>query len=790
MDQPLDAQAQDAEIAGVLQPGQLLDGKYKVVGELGRGAMGVVYRGVHAALDRPVAIKTLRHEFSNDSDLASRFEREARAASAIGHPHIIDVFDLGRTPEGLLFMVMELLDGKSLGQLLEERRQLPVPMAVDIISQVLGGLSAAHKNGIVHRDLKPDNIFVVDNEDHPNFVKIVDFGIAKQLTSRGRVNPKASTGTLVGTVMGTPLYMAPEQAIGRVEAIDNRTDLYAAGVVLYEMLCGRTPYQGDDFAVVMGALLEGKYPLPRALRPDVPAHVEAAIVRALDRDMARRFPSAAAMREALASERTGERTPAPFSERTPAPLASGGIGDAPLTLATLDGQDAGPPGISLLADAAPVQPGRPRDPSADRFAPPPSHEASLELGGTRWGSAPPPRTMDGPGKPATHARPDVHPDGRSPSPPSETVPQLAYRPRPAPPKGTVEPERIVSRRTRRLLIKVGVVVGVLLTARVTYFFLKDYRSTAAVPGHTSRGAVLVTVEVDPTNATVQVDHIPTTKRDLSLEAGVSHNLNATAPGRITRRFSFDAKPALKLNVHLGRALSQPTPGAPPPSPDEMNVTYPDSSRTAKEIDAAFTKLDSFFQCLALVAGDDAPARSARRLRSEDLALCQTRVREARAMVPTMTALETAADGFIAAAQSGQKLDQVARLQVEFRAQAAAARAQWQQEELALEEKQGRKAGWYMRRLTLAALSWQRALDASPAVPDTVEERVAALDQAHREFLDYAQSQRQELARTGGANDFIKAAEDTVTLAHKPRNGITVLSACRRLVSAFNALALE
>ena len=172
----------DGASAG-LHTGQILDGKYKVIGELGRGAMGVVYRGLHVALDRRVAIKTLRQELSSDAELASRFEREARAASAIGHPHIIDVFDLGRTPEGLLFMVMEFLDGQALGQVLAERRQLPLPMAVDIISQVLGGLSAAHKSGIVHRDLKPDNVFLIHDEDHANFVKIVDFGIAKQITS-------------------------------------------------------------------------------------------------------------------------------------------------------------------------------------------------------------------------------------------------------------------------------------------------------------------------------------------------------------------------------------------------------------------------------------------------------------------------------------------------------------------------------------------------------------------------------------------------------------------------------
>ncbi|MGA9656477.1 MAG: serine/threonine-protein kinase, partial [Polyangia bacterium] len=294
--------------------GQSLEGKYKIIREIGRGAMGVVYEGLHIALDRRVAVKTLRQEMSNDADLATRFEREARAASAIGHPHIIDVFDLGRTPDGLLFMVMELLDGKPLTALLQQAPRMPLALAVNLMTQVLGGLSAAHKHGIVHRDLKPDNIFVINTEDRPNFVKIVDFGIAKKLSARqpGQAGPAAMRGTMVGTVMGTPLYMSPEQAIGQVAQIDHRTDIFAAGVVLYEMLCGRTPFRGEGYAAILGSILEGKYPQPRTLRPDIPAPIEAAIVRALDRDIEKRFPSAAAMRDAI-SGGSAEVTPAPVA---------------------------------------------------------------------------------------------------------------------------------------------------------------------------------------------------------------------------------------------------------------------------------------------------------------------------------------------------------------------------------------------------------------------------------------------------------------------------------------------
>ena len=172
-----------------LAPGELLEGKYQITRELGRGAMGIVYEALHMALGRRVAVKTLIEGSGGDTELGARFEREARAASAIGHPHIIDVFDLGRTKDGLLFMVMELLDGSPLEAMLKKTPKLPVALTVDLMSQVLGGLAAAHKNGIVHRDLKPDNIFVIDTEERPNFVKIVDFGISKIL------GPKAPTMT-------------------------------------------------------------------------------------------------------------------------------------------------------------------------------------------------------------------------------------------------------------------------------------------------------------------------------------------------------------------------------------------------------------------------------------------------------------------------------------------------------------------------------------------------------------------------------------------------------------------
>ncbi|HEX7597987.1 MAG TPA: protein kinase, partial [Polyangia bacterium] len=503
-----------------LSLGQTLDGKYKIVREIGRGAMGVVYEGLHVALDRRVAVKTLRQEMSNDPDLATRFEREARAASAIGHPHIIDVFDLGRTPDGLLFMVMELLDGKPLGTMLQETPLMPLPLAVNLITQVLGGLSAAHKHGIVHRDLKPDNIFVINTEDRPNFVKIVDFGIAKKLSPHqpNQAHPASMTGTMVGTVMGTPLYMSPEQAIGQVEQIDHRTDIHAVGVVLYEMLCGRTPFQGQGYAAILGSILEGNYPPPRLLRPDLPAHIESAIVRALDRDIERRFSSAAAMREAI--NVGASVTPAPVATRP------GAVTGLPLTLATLDGQEDAASGFALLENIPPPQTARPlptgrpvpaRGGGGDRFSPPLSEEGPLELGGTHWGSSPPPRprgTEEGqperrakseaPRRPAeagpSGARSSPSTSYRRPVSVNEEAPRpaqsrsqeeappplLAERPRPRPPvPGTLAKEHALPARTRSLLAKLGIGLGVLVAARVGYHFWRSSSLDHAAPGGTA-----------------------------------------------------------------------------------------------------------------------------------------------------------------------------------------------------------------------------------------------------------------------------------------------------------------
>src|SRR6266542_5014520 len=277
-------------------PGQIVGGKWRIVALIGRGGMGAVYEGQNISIGKKVALKFIDAEFARQPDVASRFQREAEAASLVESAHIVHIFDSGVTDTGIPYIVMELLRGEDLRARLRRFGRLPHQEAVHIVAQTLRGLHRAHEAGIVHRDLKPDNIFLVDRDDDALFAKIVDFGISKMTRRSGEVG----TGTLTrqGVVLGTPYYMSPEQAQA-LPNLDVRTDLWSVGAILYECLAGRPPHLGDTYEQIIISICTTDAPDLRSIDPTVPAPLAAVVHRALTRDKARRYQSAKEMLEAL-----------------------------------------------------------------------------------------------------------------------------------------------------------------------------------------------------------------------------------------------------------------------------------------------------------------------------------------------------------------------------------------------------------------------------------------------------------------------------------------------------------
>jgi len=280
-----------------LPEGTILDGKYCILQVLGRGGMGVVYLAENVRVRRKVAIKVLSRAATEGADDAVlRFEREAQAAGQIGSEHIVEVLDLGSTEDGDRFMVMELLDGETLKQRCKQGRLDPAQI-VYVFRQILDGLEAAHAAGIVHRDLKPDNVFLQrEKAGHKDWVKILDFGISKF----SGLSAEGAQQTRTGVVMGTPYYMSPEQARA-ASSVDARSDLYAVGVMLYEMLTGQVPFGGTTLAELMFKIVFEPQPHPKSVCPTLDDELCGIVVRGMAREPSARFQSAAEFRAALAA---------------------------------------------------------------------------------------------------------------------------------------------------------------------------------------------------------------------------------------------------------------------------------------------------------------------------------------------------------------------------------------------------------------------------------------------------------------------------------------------------------
>ncbi|MGD8318024.1 MAG: serine/threonine-protein kinase [Myxococcales bacterium] len=303
---------------------------------IGEGGMGLVYRVTHAHLHKTLAIKVIRRENTRDQEVIARFRREAESASAIGNQHIVDVSDFGVLDDGSTYFVMECLHGMDLIDAMEIAQRMPEGRAIHIATQLCKALGAAHRAGIVHRDLKPENIFLTRRDDVDDFVKVLDFGIAKVANGCKRI-------TRDGEVLGTPHYMSPEQCEG--ENVDHRTDIYALGVLLYEMITGQVPHDADT---MMGILTKHLYedPLPPKVRvPHISDELQRVIMRCLEKKPEHRYQTMSELEADLAALGASLQSSGPDTvtltpaKRTPArrrrvsPVYAGGLLIALLVLA-------------------------------------------------------------------------------------------------------------------------------------------------------------------------------------------------------------------------------------------------------------------------------------------------------------------------------------------------------------------------------------------------------------------------------------------------------------------------
>src|SRR5215475_3361148 len=264
--------------------GQILDGRYRIVRKLGEGGMGEVYAADHVHIEKHFAVKLLRPEIVSNREAVQRFRQEARSSSSIGHRNIIAIEDFGDLPDGRIYMCMELLNGAPLNDMI--RSPMPVDRLLNILIQTGHGLAAAHAKGIIHRDMKPENIFVTIGPNGEDVPKILDFGIAKVAGNDGQNNL-----TRTGTIFGTPFYMAPEQALGN--PVDARTDIYAMGVIMYEVFAGSLPFQGESFMGILTQHITTE-PEPVAQRAakvsrQLPPGLAEVITRCMQKNPAQRF---------------------------------------------------------------------------------------------------------------------------------------------------------------------------------------------------------------------------------------------------------------------------------------------------------------------------------------------------------------------------------------------------------------------------------------------------------------------------------------------------------------------
>jgi len=327
-------QGQDPRIGMVLQD------RYRIVRVLGEGGMGTVYEGEHIVIKRRVAIKALHAQFAQNPEIVARFHREAQAATSVGHANIVEVTDMGQFPDKSAFMVLEFLEGRDWSDDIEKQGPQPAAKTIRIMSQVCDALDAAHAKGIVHRDLKPENIFLITRGDNPDFAKIVDFGISKLHDS----TDKSMTKT--GTAMGTPYYMAPEQAQGRKD-VGKGADIYSLGVILFQALTGQFPFDDESYPMLVLKICTEPAPPLSLYRPDLPAEFSEIVARCLRKDPNQRYATCGELKAALMPYRSLEDDPSVSADAPPtsslaASALRSGIAMAGTVAATPAGLEAAP----------------------------------------------------------------------------------------------------------------------------------------------------------------------------------------------------------------------------------------------------------------------------------------------------------------------------------------------------------------------------------------------------------------------------------------------------------------
>lgn len=833
--------------------GDVLGDKYEITGELGEGAMGVVYAARHRALNKIVAIKTLRVEIANNAELTGRFEQEARAASAIGHPNIVEVFDLGSASNGTRYMVMEHLDGMSLADMLVHEPLLTPERAVGIMSQVLSALGAAHRRGIVHRDLKPENIFVTRTEERGEFVKLLDFGISKVLEVADpniAGDDAASRRTRLGSVLGTPLYMSPEQARGMAD-IDERTDLWSVGCVLYEMLCGQTPFDGENYNQIMTAILEGYYPLPRQLRPAIPPALEAVIKAALC-DRNRRFGSAADMRQHLVAAVKAGAVVTPVAPQVPItapPLDLGAPARAPASageaLPTAPTVHTKPAGSSASAGALSAAGERSAtsdqellsalDALEQRARSNPELEIPLDMELDDEVPAAPKPAAAAPSAPKQQVSGDarfVPPEvaagkagelklntdalGASGERLREKQAERQQLARPS------AQRRAVAVTARGPRLRIGAVLGwIVVLALIGVAGAAGYRyyHQGYIFSPPAKTTVAIRFQPNPQDAEIIVDGEPLTARPYRAAVGEAHEIVFRAPGRLAahRVVTPEASDTPIVVVRLSHQLppvNAATVGQVRDSEADLvsNAEAADQPQSLDDLDMAYAKIALYAACLEQIAQHVIDAREAFRADGEamftelpvaPMSECRIRIGNGRDREPTWPTVDAAATAYLAALEDLHIKAKRARSEVlaafeavwtaqrELTGQVARRRAQWQRLELGSLGGDERGAHWHMRRLALSSQAWTRAELAGAPARVTKAARAEVVN-AHREAARYTVSKVEDSTAPAGSREFLAAAVSVLELAESEGTKVDAAELLERhnaLIEKFNAMTL-